>query len=91
VPTGDGWSYDPLTMRQDKEKVYGRGTADDKGPALAAFYAMRAVRELGVELSKNCKLILGGVRLQRHPPLFCRPSRSAQDAVARCGLPRHQY
>lgn len=59
VPTGDGWSYDPLTMRQDKEKVYGRGTADDKGPALAAFYAMRAVRELGVELSKNCKLILG--------------------------------
>ena len=59
MPTGDGWSYDPLTMRQDKEKVYGRGTADDKGPALAAFYAMRAVRELGVELSKNCKLILG--------------------------------
>ena len=59
VPTGDGWSFPPLEMRQDAEKVYGRGTADDKGPALAAFYAMRAVRDLGIPLSRNCKLILG--------------------------------
>ena len=59
VPTGDGWSFPPLEMRQDDEKVYGRGTADDKGPALAAFYAMRAVRELGLPLSRNCRLILG--------------------------------
>ncbi len=59
VPTGDGWSFPPLDMRQDEEKVYGRGTADDKGPALAAFYAMRAVRELGLEVKKNCRLILG--------------------------------
>ena len=26
VPTGDGWSFPPLEMRQDAEKVYGRGT-----------------------------------------------------------------
>lgn len=59
VPTGDGWSFPPLSMREDEEKVYGRGTADDKGPALAAFYALRAVRELNLPVSKNCRLILG--------------------------------
>ena len=59
VPTGDGWSFPPLSMREDEEKVYGRGTADDKGPAVAALYAMRAVKELGIELKGNCRLILG--------------------------------
>lgn len=40
-------------------RLYGRGTADDKGPAVAALYAFRAVKELGIPLSKNARLILG--------------------------------
>ena len=40
-------------------KIYGRGTADDKGPAIAALYAMRAVKELGIPVKKNVRLILG--------------------------------
>lgn len=40
-------------------KIYGRGTADDKGPAIAALYAMRAIKESGIELSKSVRLILG--------------------------------
>ncbi|MBQ0000560.1 MAG: Sapep family Mn(2+)-dependent dipeptidase [Clostridiales bacterium] len=40
-------------------KIYGRGTADDKGPAVAALYAMRAIRESGIQLPKNVRLILG--------------------------------
>lgn len=60
VPAGDGWTvtkpFDPVI--QDG-KLYGRGTADDKGPAVAALYAMRAVKELGIPLSKNVRLILG--------------------------------
>lgn len=59
VPVGDGWSVPPLKLTEDEHNIYGRGTADDKGPALAAFYAMRAIKELGLVLSKNCKLILG--------------------------------
>lgn len=59
VPTGDGWQRPPLEMQEDETKIYGRGTADDKGPALAAFYAMRALKELNVPLGKNCKIILG--------------------------------
>ena len=39
--------------------MFGRGTADDKGPAIAAIYAMRAVKELGYPLKKNVRLVLG--------------------------------
>lgn len=40
-------------------RIYGRGTSDDKGPAVAALYAMRAVKECGIDLKKNVRLILG--------------------------------
>ena len=41
------------------DRIYGRGTADDKGPAIAALYAIRAIRELGIPLKKSVRLILG--------------------------------
>ena len=60
VPAGEGWKetspFDPILK---EGKLYGRGTADDKGPAVAALYAMRAVKELGIPLKKNVRLILG--------------------------------
>ena len=40
-------------------KIYGRGTSDDKGPAVAALLAMLAVREAGVPLNREVRLILG--------------------------------
>ena len=60
VAAGDGWTvtkpFDPILK---DGKIYGRGSSDDKGPALAALYAMRAVKELGLPVTKNCRLILG--------------------------------
>lgn len=60
VPAGEGWSvtgpFDPVVK---DGMLYGRGSADDKGPAIAALYAMLAVRELGIPLKGNCRLILG--------------------------------
>lgn len=60
VAEGEGWTvtepYNPIVK---DGKIYGRGTSDDKGPAMAALYAMRAVKELGLPLTKNCRLILG--------------------------------
>lgn len=35
VPSGDGWSADPLQMQVVDEKAYGRGTCDIKGAAAA--------------------------------------------------------
>lgn len=48
--------FDPVLI---DGKLYGRGTADDKGPAIAALYAMRAIKECGIDLNKNVRLILG--------------------------------
>lgn len=61
VAEGDGWDTDPYTMTlKDDGCIYGRGTDDDKGPVIASLYAMRAVKELGIPLSKGARLIIGG-------------------------------
>ena len=59
VPIGDGWTRDPLGRDIENGKIYGRGTTDDKGPALCALYAMRAVKEAGIPLKDGVRLILG--------------------------------
>ena len=60
VPAGEGWTVtEPFEPVIKDGKLYGRGTADDKGPAVAALYAMRAVKELGIPVKKNVRLILG--------------------------------
>ena len=59
VPVGDGWTKDPFGGERVDGKIYGRGTSDDKGPAVAALYAMRAVKEAGVPLCRKVRLILG--------------------------------
>ena len=59
VPAGEGWEVtEPFSPMVKDGKLYGRGTADDKGPAVAALYAMRAVKELGIPVKKNCRLFL---------------------------------
>ena len=59
VPAGAGWTHDPWGAEIVDNKIYGRGTMDDKGPALCALYAMRAVRDAGVPLKDGVRLILG--------------------------------
>jgi len=60
VPAGDNWTvckpFEPVIV---DGCLYGRGAIDDKGPAIAALYAMTCVRELGIPLKKNVRLILG--------------------------------
>ena len=59
VGAGDGWDTDPYCLVRDGDLIYGRGTDDDKGPLVAALLAMRCVRELGIPLTKNVRLIMG--------------------------------
>lgn len=59
VPAGEGWTKDPFGGEIEDGKFYGRGAEDDKGPAMAALYAMRAVREAGIPLKHGVRLIVG--------------------------------
>lgn len=58
VGEGEGWDTDPYTATEKDGCLYGRGTDDDKGPAVAAIYAMACVAEQ-FPLKKNVRLILG--------------------------------
>ncbi|MBR4039097.1 MAG: dipeptidase PepV [Clostridia bacterium] len=59
VPEGDGWDHDPYGGEIVDGKMYGRGTGDDKGPGVAALFAMKAILDAGIELRRPCRLILG--------------------------------
>ena len=59
VPAGDGWQRDPFGGQVENGHIYGRGTSDDKGPAVAALYAMYAVQQAGIPLKRKVRLILG--------------------------------
>lgn len=59
VPEGDGWKYPPYGAVIENGRMYGRGTSDDKGPAVTALYAMKAVKDAGIPLRRKVRLILG--------------------------------
>jgi succinyl-diaminopimelate desuccinylase len=59
VAEGDGWDTDPFQLTIRDGCVFGRGVTDDKGPAVAALYAMWAAHVLAPELPKGCRLIFG--------------------------------
>jgi succinyl-diaminopimelate desuccinylase len=59
VGEGTGWSTPPFTAVLNDGILHGRGVADDKGPAAAALLALKAVKDLGVPLSRGARLILG--------------------------------
>ena len=61
VPAGDGWTHLPFGGEVDEKagRIWGRGAMDDKGPALIALYAMKALKDDGFIPNRRIKLILG--------------------------------
>jgi len=58
VPVGEGWTHDPKGEICG-DRLYGRGAIDDKGPTLAALFAMKDVQDAGVPLKRRVRLIFG--------------------------------
>ena len=59
VPEGDGWLKPPYSPYIKDGWLYGRGSSDNKGPAVTALYAMRCLQENGVRLRHTVRLFLG--------------------------------
>jgi acetylornithine deacetylase/succinyl-diaminopimelate desuccinylase-like protein len=47
------WDSDPFTFTKIGDRYFGRGTTDDKGPALTALWGIKAARENGVRININ--------------------------------------
>lgn len=45
------WDTDPFTFTKTGDRYFGRGTTDDKGPAMTALWGIRAAREAGVPVN----------------------------------------
>ncbi len=61
VPPGklDDWEHDPFDPVEKDGMLYGRGTQDDKGPLLAALFAVKALMDAGVKFNKRIRFIFG--------------------------------
>lgn len=59
VPEGSGWSYEPYGGEVADGKIFGRGASDDKGPAVAAIYGLKAVVDSGVKFNRKVRIIIG--------------------------------
>jgi succinyl-diaminopimelate desuccinylase len=59
VPVGRGWKHDPFGAEIDGGYIYARGSVDDKGPTMAAFYAARALLETCPELPSRVRVVFG--------------------------------
>lgn len=59
VPAGGKWTHPPYGGELHNGRIYGRGAVDDKGPAIAVFYAALAIRESGLPLRRTITQIIG--------------------------------
>lgn len=59
VPADEGWESPPFEPRLIGDKLYARGVADNKGPAIAVLYAIKALKDEGYEPPCRIRLIVG--------------------------------
>ena len=59
VPEGNGWDADPYTVRVRDGWLLGRGVADDKGPSILCLYALKYLKDSGVQLKYPVRALLG--------------------------------
>ena len=60
VPPGSGWNDPPFKLVEKKGVLYARGVADDKGPLLATYYALKALRDEGLLGGYEIRFLVGG-------------------------------
>ncbi|WP_040205687.1 dipeptidase PepV [Neobacillus jeddahensis] len=59
VPATGEWAHDPFTPFLQDGKLYARGAIDDKGPTMAAYYALKILKENNLPLKHRVRIIFG--------------------------------
>ncbi|MHA8110957.1 dipeptidase PepV [Lactobacillaceae bacterium Melli_B4] len=59
MPAGEGWDTDPFEMTIKDNVAYGRGTSDDKGPGLAAYYGLKMLKDAGIQPKFKIRFLIG--------------------------------
>lgn len=61
VPAGDlkDWKTPPFEATIVGDYIVGRGVQDDKGPSLAALYAVKSLLDDGIQFTKRIRFIFG--------------------------------
>ncbi len=63
VPEGAGWDYPAFALTRfavdGEERLIGRGVTDDKGPAMVCIYAMKALLDSGMPITRRVRIIFG--------------------------------
>lgn len=57
----DGWDSEPFVLTERNNKLYGRGSTDDKGPVLGWINAIEAYQETGTEIPVNLKVLINNI------------------------------
>ncbi len=66
----DGWGTDPFVLTEKDGKLFGRGSTDDKGPALSWLWIVEAHQALGIDLPVNIKILFEGMEEYGSDGLF---------------------
>lgn len=59
VPAAGQWTSPPFEPTIRAGKLFARGAIDDKGPTMAAFYAVKLLKELQLPIKRNVRIIFG--------------------------------
>ncbi len=63
VPAGSDWDYPAYGLTRvtvdGEERLIGRGVVDDKGPAMICIYAMKALLDSGMPITRRVRIIFG--------------------------------
>ena len=59
VPVGEGWDFDPFGAELKGDLLIGRGSQDNKGPAIGMLYVMECIRDLKLPVGHQLCLFVG--------------------------------
>merc|ERR1712168_897820 len=57
----DGWDTEPFQLVEKDDKLYGRGSTDDKAPVLGWLLALESMKKLKIDIPVNLKFCFEGM------------------------------